>query len=241
MKFDVKCPGCGTPTSVGVFDFVGNVSCNACGFAASGREFLEKSVAKYPDQAPMGLRPPSVGAVDVTGAARPLETGMRIENMPGYRFFAHIPPAGFSVTAIGHIVFTVIWCGFIVMWNLTAVREQRWDMVGMGVVHDLIGLGLIVSLLWRFAGITEFVAEYGRLTRTRRLFGVSLRKVVDTADVTDVELRMAPRSKGGPIPVMSVVTAKRKTDLLKGRDLAEMRWLTAELRGWFGLGGESGK
>lgn len=232
MKFDVKCPSCGSPTSLGVFDLVGTVACNTCGFAAGAREFLEKSAEKYPEQAPAGLRPASDGVIDVTGAARPAQTGMRIENMPGYRFFAHIPPAGFSASAIGLILFTLIWCGFMVMWNAMAIRERRWDMLGFGVIHDVIGIGLLLALVWRFAGVTEITAEYGRLTRTRRLLGVPLRKVIDTSEVTRIELKMVRRSKGGSYPALAIVTPKREVTLLQNRDLGEMRWLTSELGAW---------
>ncbi|MCC6156749.1 MAG: hypothetical protein IT350_01765 [Deltaproteobacteria bacterium] len=236
MKFEVKCPSCGTPTSLGVFDLVGNVSCNTCGFAANAREFLEKSAAKFPDQAPAGLRPASDGVIDVTGAMRPMETGVRIENMPGYRFFAHIPPAGFSASAIGLILFTVIWCGFMVMWNAMAIRERRWDMLGFGVIHDVIGIGLLLALVWRFVGITEISAEYGRLTRTRKLLGVPLRKVIDASDVSRVELKMVRRSKGGSYPALILVSSKREIGLIANRDPDDMRWLASELRNWFGFG-----
>ncbi|MCL4234449.1 MAG: hypothetical protein KJ042_08015 [Deltaproteobacteria bacterium] len=235
MKFDVKCPSCGTANSLGVFDLVGQVTCPSCGFAAAAREFLEQSAEKYPDQAPVGTRPVTDGAINVAGATRPAETGVRIENMPGYRFFAHIPPAGFSASAIGLILFTVIWCGFMVMWNAMAIRERRWDMLGFGVIHDVIGIGLLLALVWRFVGITEISAEYGRLTRTRRLLGVPLRKVVDTSEVTDVELRMVRRSKGGSYPALYLVKGKREIRLIADRDLEDLRWLAAELRSWFGL------
>lgn len=230
MQMEILCPSCGQKVGFGIGNlFQRQFQCTSCGYAAPVQEFMKSSAEKYPEQAPLpGLVPaPTTNWNDAV--AKPVSTQVQIENMPGYRFYARVPAGSKRYRIFGLALFTVIWCGFMVMWNAIAITQREWGMLAFGVIHDAVGLALLSFVLWRIFGSEEMTIESGMVRVTRRFLGIPFLSSWPVTDVEGVRIEAVRQKNGPPTPALKIVVAGKAKGFAGGANLEDLSWLRTEM------------
>jgi hypothetical protein len=164
---------------------------------------------------------------------RPNDTKIELSSDPGQFFDAKIPPGGWAGGGAFMVVFTVFWCGFMVMWNAIGIVQRQWLMVGFGALHDAVGLLLIGLCLWRLFGRETIRAEYGRFTRTVELLGFTRERKVEWQAVERFYFGAAAKRNSRPSPGLYAAVGGRPIRLASNASTLELRWLRTELDRFF--------
>ncbi|MCB9487210.1 MAG: hypothetical protein H6684_00605 [Deltaproteobacteria bacterium] len=241
---DLKCQSCGAPLSIEASDFAqGFVKCEFCGSAFKlgdgGEAALDENVKK--GLAMLSRFKNLIAPEDLTDlnkpAEKPYDSKVRIENMPGYRFHARIPAAGFNIGSVFFGGFTFIWCGFMAVWNTIAITEGEWIMLAFGTLHDLVGVGLMIAFLWSIAGTEDLIFEGQQFKRQRRILGIGKTTTYPAHLVSGVIFRRNKSNNNAPnsaIGLFAVIGGK-KVRIASNTTLDEARYIRTELLRYLNL------
>lgn len=238
---ELKCSNCGAPLKIRPRDIrKGVATCEFCGntyqFGTQADEMDEDvkqglrilSKIKSFTGLETAAEEEEKGPVE-----KPHDSKIQLENEPGVRFWAKIPAQGLSVGSLFLSVFTLFWCGFMLVWNTIGIVQGLWMMVGFGLLHDLIGAILFIATTWSIFGKEELEAKGERFTRTRRLFGIPRRKEYPLIQIDDVVFKAASRQSGKIKRGLFLNVGTKKIRLASNASFPEIKWLKYELYRFF--------
>lgn len=238
---ELKCSNCGAPLKVRPRDIKKGVAvCEFCGntyqFGSTQTELDEdvkrglRLLSKI--KAITGLELATEEEVDGP-VSKPNDSKIDLENKPGVRFVAKIPSAGLSVGTLFLSIFTVFWCGFMLMWNTIGMVQGLWMMVGFGLLHDLIGVFLFITTTWSIFGKEELEAKGESFIRIRRLFGIPKRNVYPLLNIDDVIFKTSSRQTGKIRKGLYLNVGTKKVRIASNASFPEIKWLRYELQRFF--------
>lgn len=143
------------------------------------------------------------------------------ESKPGGPLVLVIRPLGLCFTTFFRGLVALAWIGFLVFWNMWAVRNRLWPMLLFGLVHDFIGL----VLLWKlYRGLFHWVRVEVKDGRLRRESHWGLLTFKQEWNTPKVKIAASP-GKGRPwrIKIGSKV-------VLEGLHAAEAREVYGQLK-----------
>ena len=235
---ELKCSNCGAPLKLRPRDIRRGVAwCEFCGntykFDAPEAELDEdlKKGLKFLSKV-QGLLGIELEETDEP-AVRPEDTKIRLQNMPGIRFHAKISRTGLSVQNVFMAIFTAFWCGFMILWNTIAIVQSGWVMLAFGLLHDAVGVFLLMSVMWSFFGKEELIAEGETFRQVKRVFCIRSTKEIPLIRIDDVAFKVASRQKGTIRKGLYLMIGTKKRRIAGNASMPELRWLRKELLEFF--------
>jgi hypothetical protein len=235
---NIECTNCGAPLAIDRNDFDrGLATCDYCGATLQVGDKDGVSDADLERGLKMIGAAQQLFGIDLVDsnepADRPHDTRIELLNYPGVELDARIPPGGTSLPAVFLTLFTVAWCGFMIVWNAIGIATSAWPMVAFGIVHDAVAVFLASLVLWKFFGREHWHARSGRFVRVKKLFCLKREKVIDWAHIEDIVLQNTRRSRNESGPALFILSGTKKIRLATNCSARERRWLHAELRKFF--------
>jgi hypothetical protein len=236
----IKCSNCGAPLTIRPRDFRrGSTQCNYCGntFDLGEHITMDEEVQK-------GLRLLSRFSSLIGGlpesldelhkpAERPPDTKITLDNQPGFRLLVKIPRKGLSAASGFMAVFTAFWCGFMLVWNTIAISQGEWMMFVFGLLHDAVGVGLLIGTGWAMLGREEIEVDPADFKRTKSLFGFKRRLSWPTAEVRDATFRETSRQNGRVKRGLFLMVGSKPRRIASTATLEELRWIRTEIHKFF--------
>jgi len=233
----LQCENCGAPLKIKPRDFKrGYATCQFCGntysFGSAAAPELDPEVKRGLKLLSMMDRMFELAPPDLNEPAeQPADTKIELRNIPGYSFHTSIPRRGLSLPLAGLGLFTVFWCGFMIVWNTIAITQGEWLMLLFGILHDAVGIGLLLLVSWKVFGQEELIADHFELTRIKRLFGISREKVIPLESIQDVVFKVTSRdSNSGRVKRgLFLSLGGKRQRIASNTNRAEQRWIRTEL------------
>jgi hypothetical protein len=139
------------------------VQCPSCHLTIPAEDVnLDRMVAKCRGcQEVFAFTPP--GVVSVAPDRPRVEMPRRIQVEEGRRSFT-LRRSWFSASAMGLVVFSVFWNGFMAVWFTIAVTQRLWSMAAAGTLHALVGLVVLYVTAAFLANRTVVEVKSGHLS-----------------------------------------------------------------------------
>ncbi|HPM77325.1 MAG TPA: hypothetical protein PK961_09550 [bacterium] len=237
MPKEIYCRNCGEPLKIRPDDIVNDkATCGNCGeelIFSENEELLGvpyqmvKTISKH------FYKKDEEEEVDENAEpVRPSFSRIELEDRPG-TLILRLPPRGFKPGDIFLSFFVVVWCSFMIMWNVIGLVMGEWMMLVFGLFHDAIGLGLLTLLLWSWYGREEIAILGDTLTQKLTVFGIGRKKTFPLSQVDDVEIASVGRVNNLPVKGLFLMLGSKKKRIARNAAYAEIRWLRAELLKFF--------
>jgi len=230
-----KCTSCGAPLNIEKQDWInGVVKCEFCGNSFQ----LENLAGTLDEETKEGLKMLSkfrrIMSMEFDEDfdqpyEKPSASKIQLENEPGRRFRADIPRAGFRLTTIPFAIFTLFWCGFMVMWNAIAIAQGALIMILFGLMHDAVGVFVLLAVLWRVFGKEELTADSANFTRVKNLMGIRISKSIPLASIQGAAIRVASQDNNRAVKGLYLITDSSNFRIASNAVIPEIRWLRTEL------------
>ena len=161
-------------------------------------------------------------------AERPRGTRIELENLPGYRFQVIFPASGISFGNVFLIVFTLFWCGFMVVWNGIAISQGRWEMLAFGLMHDAVAVFLTGLVIWMLFGVETITIEQGQLRIFRKALFLRFRNEFPVSEIDDVEFRRSRQNNSTKYRLNLIISGRAKK-IGGSATLNELRWVRTQM------------
>ena len=168
-----------------------------------------------------------------TPAEKPFNTKVALENHPGHSFRAAIPAAGFSLRTGFLAMFTTVWCSFMLVWNGIAIAQGIWIMLLFGLLHDAVGVFLLLKVLWALGGKEELVAQGETFKQIKKFLFWRSEKSYPLTGIDDVIIRQASRENNTVHRGLYLLVGAKKQRIASNAVGAELRWIRKELLDFF--------
>ena len=231
---ELKCNNCGAPLKIRPRDIRRGMA--TCEFCNNTYSFGEQPV-ELDEETKKGLKMLTkfqglLGIEDDDPdepASKPFNSKIDLESHPGHLFRASIPSAGFSLGNGFMLMFTLFWCGFMVVWNAIGIATGEWIMLGFGLLHDAVGAVLLLGVLWSFFGKEELSAQGETFTRTKKVFGIARTKTFEMTHIDDVVFRVASNQNKTPRRGLYLLVGTKKVRIASNASYPELKWIRQQL------------